>query len=114
MNLNRVVAALDLKPLWIASTDRDVACGYASDMLSDVLTHAPKGALLATLQTHMSVVAVAVQVGLSGVVFTNGKLPEDPVIARAETENIPLYVSAFSTFDVAGRMYALGVKGRKS
>ena len=83
-------------------------------MLSDVLVRAPRGALLATLQTHLSVVAVAAQAGLSGVVFTNNKRPETRVIERAAIENVPLYVSSSDTFDIAGRLFAMGIRGRVS
>jgi hypothetical protein len=114
MKLNTIAEQLGLSALWIPREDRDVSLGYASDLLSDVLFRAPKGALLATLQTHLNVIAVAAQVGLSGVIFTNNKRPEDGVIQRAKIENIPLYVTQSDTFDIAGRLFAIGVRGRAS
>jgi hypothetical protein len=114
MKLSKISEQLGLSALWVPAADREVSHGYASDMLSDVLARAPKGALLATLQTHLSVVAVAAQTGLAGVIFTNNKRPEDRVIERAEIEDIPLYVTASDTFDVAGRLFVLGVRGRTS
>jgi hypothetical protein len=114
MKLSKIAEQLELSALWSPEEDRDVFLGYASDMLSDVLVRAPRGALLATLQTHLNVIAVAAQAGLSGVIFTNNKHPEDRVIERAEIEGIPLYVTPSNTFDVAGRLFAIGVRGKVS
>ena len=114
MKLNKIAEQLELSALWSPVEDRDISLGYASDMLSDVLVRAPRGALLATLQNHLNVVAVAAQAGLSGVIFTNNKRPEDRVIERAEIENIPLYVTPSNTFEIAGRLFALGIRGRAS
>ena len=113
MKLSGIAEQLGLMPLWTPIDDRDVSFAYASDVLSDVLVRAPKGAVLTTLQTHLNVVAVAVQAGLAGVIFTNNKRPVDGVIERAEHEKLPLYATAYDTFEVAGRLFAMGIRGRK-
>jgi hypothetical protein len=84
---------------------------HASDLLSDVLANAPSGGLLLTIQVHMNVVAVAVHAGLAGVVFTSGMKPEAAVIGKASEENIRLYATGERTFDVAGKLFALGIRG---
>ncbi len=84
---------------------------HASDLLSDVLANAPAGGLLLTIQVHMNVVAVAVHAGLAGVVFTSGMKPDDAVIGKAAEENIRLYATKERTFDVAGKLFALGIRG---
>jgi hypothetical protein len=112
MKLSDIAEQLGWTALWAPDEDREVSRGYASDMLSDVLVHAPRGALLATLQVHLNVVAVAAQAGLSGVVFTNNKKPEGHVVERARIEKIPLFATGTDTFTTAGRLFAAGVKGR--
>ena len=114
MRLSKIADQLGLSELWTPAADREVSFGYASDMLSDVLVHAARGSILATLQTHLSVVAVAAQTGLAGVIFTNSKRPEDRVIERARIENVPLFSTALDTFDISGRLFAIGVRGRAS
>ena len=91
--------------------DAEVAGGYASDLLSDVLAGAPKGGVLVTVQVHLNVVAVAVHAELAGVIFAGSRMPEAPVIERAVEEGIALYVSKECAFDVVGRLYALGLRG---
>lgn len=91
--------------------DVDVTRGYASDLLSDVLANAPAGGVLVTLQVHLNVVAVASHAELAAVIFAGGRRPEDDVLEKAKAEGLCLLASAAPTFDVVGRLYALGVKG---
>ena len=78
---------------------------------SDVLANAPSGGLLLTIQVHMNVIAVALHAGLAGVVFTSGMRPDEAVAAKALEEKLPLFASKESTFDAAGKLYALGLRG---
>lgn len=114
MKLHEIAAQLDLTlltPETPALHEADITRGYASDLLSDVLAHAPEGGLLVTLQVHLNVIAVASHAELAAVVFAGNRRPEPDVIEKATGEGITLYVSADETFDVVGRLYGLGVKG---
>lgn len=115
MKLEQIVTELGLTELTagcLDPVDGDITRGYASDLLSDVLANAPAGGLLVTLQVHLNVIAVAGHADLAAVVFAGGRHPEDDVIAKACEEGLALYVAAEDTFEVVGRLYALGVKGR--
>jgi BioD-like phosphotransacetylase family protein len=90
----------------------DIGRAHASDLLSEVLANAPSGGLLLTIQVHMNVIAVALHAGLAGVVFTGGMRPEEAVRKRAVQEGLPLLCTAETTFDTAGRLYELGLRGR--
>jgi hypothetical protein len=90
----------------------EVSAGHASDLLSDVLANAPSGGVWLTIQVHLNVVAVGLHAAQAAVVFTSGTLPEPAVVARAVEEKLPLYATGQSTFDVAGRLHALGIRGR--
>ena len=61
---------------------------YASDLLSDVLAHAPEGGVLITLQVHLNVIAVASHAGLRAVIFSCGRMPDDDIIERAAGEGL--------------------------
>ena len=114
MNLRAVAEELKLErltPERDADTARAITGGYASDLLSDVLAHAPRGGVLVTVQVHMNVIAVSMHAELAAVIFASGRKPDDSVIEKAAEEGIALYVSGESTFDVAGRLYALGLRG---
>jgi len=85
--------------------------GYASDLLSDVLAHAPPGGVLVTIQVHLNVIAVAVHAELAAVIFSSNRLPDEEVRQRAVAEEIVLYVSPQSTFDIVGGLSRLGIRG---
>ena len=114
MKLDEIARKLDLTlltPETPAAREVDVTRGYASDLLSDVLAHAPEGGLLVTLQVHLNVIAVASHAELAAVVFAGGRKPEPDVVEKATAEGIALFLSADETFDVVGRLYRLGVTG---
>ncbi len=115
MTLKRIAAELGLELLTpeLALTDtREVGHAHASDLLSDVLANAPSHGILLTIQVHMNVIAVALHAAQAAVVFTAGMVPERAVRSRAAEEKLPLFATKSSTFDTAGRLYLLGLRGR--
>ncbi len=110
-DIARELAFTVLTPGVTAGQGAEIERGYASDLLSDVLAHAPEGGLLVTLQVHLNVIAVASHAGMAAVVFAGDRRPEDDVLERAAAEGLSLYSSPADTFDIVGRLYALGVKG---
>ena len=112
ISLKEVVEKLNAEPVSsVHSLERPIEGGYASDLLSDVLAHAPAGGVLVTLQVHLNVIAVASHAELAAVIFAGGRRPDDDVIEKAAAEGLSLYLSPAGTFDVVGRLYTLGVKG---
>ncbi len=103
---------IELTPDVSGNREAEIGRGYASDLLSDVLAHAPEGGVLITLQVHLNVIAVASHAELAAVIFAGGRAPEDDVLAKATAEGLSLYSSPADTFDIAGRLYTLGVKGK--
>ena len=95
------------------TAEAEITRAYASDLLSDVLANAPTGGILVTLQVHLNVIAVAGHAGLRAVIFSSSRQPETEVIAKAAEEGIALFVSAADTFELAGRLYQLGIRGSR-
>jgi len=89
----------------------EVRAGYVSDLLSDVIAHAPRGGVLVTVQVHLNVVAVAVHAELAAVVFAMDRSPEETVQRKAVEEGIALYRSQSTAFELVGQLYELGVRG---
>jgi hypothetical protein len=115
VNLHEIAQRLGMEcltPECPGDPGREVAGGFASDLLSDVLAHAPQGGVLVTVQVHLNVIAVSVHAELAGVIFAGGRRPDSTVTARAVQEGIALYASAEPAFDVVGQLYALGLRGR--
>ena len=110
--IERKLGLRNLTPEVRPEPSEDVTRGHASDLLSDVLANAPSGGVLVTIQVHMNVIAVALHAGIAAVIFAGGRAPDEPVRARAVEQGIALYTSEDSTFDIVGRLYALGLRGR--
>ena len=110
-DIARELQLSEITPPDAEGADGDITRGYSSDLLSDVLAHAPAGGVLVTLQVHLNVIAVASHAELAAVIFAGERRPDDEVVAKAAAEGLALYVSTEDTFDVVGRLYALGLKG---
>lgn len=92
--------------------DRDIEGGYVSDLLSDVIANSQKNDLWITLQVHKNIVAVATLKELAGICVIGGKLPAEDTVSKAEEEGVVLLSSGLSAFELAGRLYDMGIRGR--
>ena len=114
MELREIARRLNLEcltPEMAEELGADIIHGHSTDLLSDVLARAESGGLLVTIQTQLHVIAVAVHAQQAGVILSADRPPEEEVIRKAVEEKVPLFVSPRSTFDLVGRLYALGVRG---
>ena len=91
--------------------DREVSGGYASDLLSDVMANSREGNVWVTLQVHQHIIAVASLKELSGIIIVNGRKAEQEVLAKAEQEDIPVMLTGLQTFEIAGRLCEIGIRG---
>lgn len=114
MKLREIVKKLDLEVKSASGKlDNDVKGGYASDIMSDVMANSRAGDIWVTFQTHENMVAVASLNGLAGVIVVNGREPDKDVLKKAEDAGVVVLVSKESTFEVVGRLYALGISGKR-
>ena len=90
--------------------EREVTGGYAGDLLSDVLANSKEGNLWITLQIHQNIIAVASSKELSGIIIVNGRKPEEETLKKAKEEKIPILISDLFTFEIAGRLYEIGIR----
>ncbi len=97
-----------------SGTANVVLGGYVSDLLSDVMGNALEGDIWITLQKHVNTVAVAQLKSLSGIVLVNGRRPETDTVARAAEFGLPIVTTDRSAFDVAGVLYGVGLRGRRT
>lgn len=113
MMLRQIQEELELEVATHASgLERAVEGGYASDLLSCVMSRASQGYVWVTLQSHINVVAVASLLGLAGVIVTEGQRPDDATLERAEMEGVTLLLTPLTTFDVVGVLSGLGIQGQ--
>ena len=112
MRLHQMADALDLRELTPAGGgDEEIIEGYTSDLLSDILAHAPSGGVLVTIQVSPDLVVVAGLVGLRAVIFSCGRTPDDDVIGKAAAGGLSLFESLEDSFEVVGQLYESGLRG---
>jgi predicted transcriptional regulator len=110
MKLQEIVEKMDLEVKTCPDClEREVAGGYAGDMLSDVLANSKKGEIWVTLQTHLNIVAVACTKEIAGIILVNGRVPAEDTVKKAEEEKIPIMISKLPAFKLIGELYLLGV-----
>jgi len=112
MNLAEIARTLNLKLLTEAKdfSSMTPSGGYTSDMLSCVMTGAPHEGIWITLQAHVNIVAVAALLDLTAVIITENAMPDDATIARANEKGIALFATPSGSFEIAGRLWAMGLR----
>lgn len=111
MQLRKIIQDLNLMLQASDNADREVTGAYTSDLLSDVLANAKSGNIWVTNQKHQNCVAVASLLSLSAIIITGGILPDDNTIEKAVAEQVALYTTDMSAFEISGRLYELGLRG---
>ncbi len=77
---------------------------YTSDLLSDVMAHAPADSVLITMQAHANTVAVATLVRIRAIfVCHNRPIPPDMLVS-ARRERIAIAVSPLSQYEASWRI----------
>lgn len=111
MKLKEIIDTLSLEVFTPGlDLERSVSGVYVSDLLSDVIGNSREGNVWITLQVHLNIVAVASLKGLSGIILVNSRSPDEDTIARAIEKDIPVMRSPLSTYEIAGRLYTLGLR----
>ncbi|SHM63392.1 DRTGG domain-containing protein [Caldanaerovirga acetigignens] len=93
--------------------ERKVTGAYASDLLSWVMGHAAENQIWITVQSHPNIVAVAALLGLAGIIVAEGVEVEENTVKKAEEENIPIFSTKMSIFEICGILYNVLSKDRE-
>ncbi len=112
MKLKSILSELELSPeAGKDYLDRNVERGYVSDMMSDVIANCKKGDLWITFQTHLNIAAVASMREIAAVIFIKGRRPGQEVLKKADEMKLPLICSDMTAYELAGRLYKMGIPG---
>ena len=112
MHLKEIKEKLDLKILTGSiQPEIEVQRGYVSDLMSDVIAHGKDEDIWITYQTHVNVVAIALMKNMSGVILIQGRELIPSAAKKAEQENLVVFSSNASSFEMAGKLYKLGIPG---
>ncbi len=109
MTVYETIEKLNLRPFNKAN-DCEITGGFASDLLSDVVGNTEPGNVLLSVQVHRNIVAVSTLVGLSAVIITSGRIPDESVVEAARENELNLLSTEDSTFEIAGKLYEMGLR----
>ena len=111
MLLKDMARELDLKLLTpeVSIEETEVSAGYSCDLLSWVLAHGEAGMAWVTVMTHLNVVAVAMLMEMACVIVPGGIAVEEASLQKAQEEEIPVFSSDMTAYELCGKMYALGI-----
>ena len=108
MTLKEVIEKLGLHVLTSKEVaDAKVTGGYTCDLLSDVMANSKAGNLWITMQTHQNVLAVTKLKDLAGIIFVNGRRPDEEAIQKANEEYVTVLSTDESAFSISGQLYQL-------
>ncbi len=89
----------------------EVKTAFVADLMSDVLAFATAGSLLITGLTNPQVVRTADVLDIAAIIMGRGKLPSQETFQLAEELNIPILTTKYILFEIAGQLYARGIRG---
>ena len=79
---------------------REITGGYTGDLLSWVMGRLPEGSAWVTIMSNVNIVAVATLSDPSCVILSEGVLPDDGVVAKANIQGVNILRTDKDSFAV--------------
>jgi len=93
--------------------DREIASGYTCDLLSHVMGKGQADMAWITVQAHMNVIAVAALLEFACVIIPESLPVEEMILKKAQAEDIIIFSSEKTAFELAVLLHANGVPSAK-
>lgn len=90
--------------------DREVKMGFASDLMSDVLTLLADDILLITGLSNNQAIRTAEMSDIQQILFVRNKVPTKTMIDLAKAQGITVIVTAYSMFKSSGLLFENGLE----
>ena len=100
MTVKDFANAFDLEILCLPDAEREIRGGYAGDLLSWVMGKLDADSAWVTIMSNVNIVAVATLADPACIILSEGVIPDEGVLARAEQQGINLLSSKKPTFAV--------------
>lgn len=110
MKVSEIAKELDLKiAAGKAGIDKEVNGCYIGDLMSLAMAKVEEGNIWITIQTNQNIVAVSSLKEAACVVLAENSLPDENAIAKAEDEEIAIFTSEKSVYELAKGLGELGI-----
>jgi len=104
MTLSDLLAACEATAVVAPDAQVSVSRAYTSDLLSDVMAHAPEESVLITIQNHLNTVAVATLVGCRAILICHGRAIPEEMAAAARSEQVAILTTPINQFEASNRI----------
>lgn len=92
------------------SIENDIRCGFASDLMSDVLTLDSEQLILITGLANLQVIRTAEMAEVGCIVFVRDKHVTPEMMEVAIENDMVLLECKFSMYNAVGKLYEAGLK----
>ncbi len=111
MKINEIVSVLNAEIITGKQyADHEILCGFASDLMSDVLTLDTEQMVLITGLTNMQTIRTAEMAEIQCVLFVRNKRVTEEMLYLAEENNMVLIQCEYSMFNAVGKLFCAGLK----
>ncbi|NCA83120.1 MAG: hypothetical protein EOM72_10315 [Opitutae bacterium] len=107
MNVNRLMQIPGAECLLPAPADTEISTAFTSDLLSDVMAHAPENSVLITIQAHLNTVAVAFLAGIRAILACSSRPVPADMLEAARKQHIAIYRTSLNQFDASVAVHQL-------
>ncbi|TLX75721.1 hypothetical protein E9993_09205 [Labilibacter sediminis] len=111
MKIKEIVDILNAKVVSGSGCDNlDIAHGFASDLMSDVLTLDTEKMILITGLANMQTIRTAEMADVQCILFVRDKQVTEEMLEIAEEQDIILIQCKYSMFNAVGKLYTAGLQ----
>jgi len=107
MTLQELTHTLELTVFHMADPERAVTGAYCGDLLTWVMANAPMDGAWLTIMSNINVAAVASLTDVACVILTEDVKPDQPLLAKAQTQGVNVLGTSLSTYECALRLGSL-------
>ena len=107
MTVKELANVMALQEFCLPEPGRRVSGGYVGDLLSWVMGRAKAGDAWLTIMSYQNVAAVALMTDAACVVLTEGVVPDEALLRRAQQQGINLLGTKRSSFETAAALRKL-------
>ena len=107
MTVADLARTLNLTVFHSGELERDITGCYCGDLLSWVMGRAQAGEVWCTIMSNQNVAAVAVLSDVACVLLTEGVLPDEDLVKKAQVQGITLLGTSLSTYRAAAALGGL-------
>lgn len=112
MKMHEIEELLGFSPLTVSGdlAFKEIKTAYMSDLLSCVMSRGGDRSLWITLISNINIIAVAKLLDIPVIIITEDAMPDTATIERAKAENVSLFSTSMGNFEVAGKLWDLGIR----